>query len=209
MPKTWKELSAEQKRRILDRGIARRALARNERIAAGREAAFLAMTSAYDQGQYKTARARTRAYNNDMRRKGPYARNIESYRPRKNDWPGVDDTGVLADGSRVQAYPYKWARVRSAPRAANPAFLAAAAARSAAARAQQGGFSKDELMKMAKAQGLRGRSKMTGKQLWLELGQPGSYVSDALSMFVERQGVKREGDDSGPRKRRIVGDYDD
>jgi hypothetical protein len=36
----------------------------------------------------------------DMNKAGPYARSIATYRPLKNDWPGVDDQGADGKGAR-------------------------------------------------------------------------------------------------------------
>ena len=48
---------------------------------------------AYDVRNFKSAKGAVRAFNYDMSRAGPYARSIATYKPRKNDWPGVDDLG--------------------------------------------------------------------------------------------------------------------
>jgi hypothetical protein len=59
---------------------------------------------------------------------GPYARSIRSYNPRRNDWPGVDDLGLVGVGDPT-AYKFRQRKgyVMTAKRAAAAANLRAAA----------------------------------------------------------------------------------
>lgn len=163
-----------------------------------------AFAAAYDPSNFASRASRTRAYNRDMRHAGPYARSIDSYNPRKNDWPGVDDIGV--DG--VAAIRYK-DRVRrkmgptSAAQAAQRArFAASARFRAHAARMAHGGISTKILKKMAAAQGLEGRSKMTAKELWLSLGMPSAYnrLNDGTASVLA-DAYRDIGRVDGPKKR--------
>lgn len=53
----------------------------------------MAFGEAYNVANFKSAKGMKRALTYDLRRKGPYARSIDTYKPRKNDWYGVDDIG--------------------------------------------------------------------------------------------------------------------
>lgn len=94
----------------------------------------------------------------DMSIAGPYARSIGTYNPRKNDWPGVDDGGILGN----PATPYKL-RVRK-PYVMTPARQAAAArlrAASAARTAQRiASYTPEEYEKYIKNKAKRDAKKM-------------------------------------------------
>ncbi len=152
------------------------------------------LAAAYDRGAYKNNDVRIRSYNRDMSFAGPYARNIESYDPRKNDWPGVDDTGILLDGSRVPVTAWE-ARERRVLRR-TPALVAAQKARREAADRRrimfQGGYSAPELRSLAKQSNIAGRSKMGATELWHALGRP---VAPGYAGYSLRAPVKYEDDD--------------
>lgn len=66
---------------------------------------------------------------------GPYARSIQTYNPRRNDWPGVDDLGLVGVGDAT-AYKFRQRKgyVMTARRAAAAANLRAASEARIAAR---------------------------------------------------------------------------
>lgn len=198
--KTWSELTPAEKLAIYAKKKDARAAKRAAFVAEGLVGANALFADAYGYDNFKSARARNRAYNNDMRRKGPYARSLATYRPRKNDWPGVDDTGFLNSGEQVETHLYKDRRRRVHPpmlrgplSARQELFAAAARQRAAAARAMTGGYSKEELYEMAKAMGVQGRSKMKSAQLWLALGQPVVAVPEQMPIDV----IAKRGLDDG------------
>jgi hypothetical protein len=85
--KTRRPLTEAQKARARERARDRRVEARMAQYPAAE-----AMFSAYP--YKKGSRAK------DLNKAGPYARSIATYRPLKNDWPGVDDIGVDGKGAR-------------------------------------------------------------------------------------------------------------
>lgn len=50
----------------------------------------------------------------DLNKAGPYARSLATYRPLKNDWPGVDDIGVGGAGALRVHVPRKYLAARYA-----------------------------------------------------------------------------------------------
>lgn len=142
--------------------------------------------------KYKNATALKRAITHDNRVAGPYARSIRTYKPNKNDWPGIDDTGLNWAGKEFKQ-PVKWSeRAKRAVREptarqleARERFHASRLEKLAENLAQQGGWTAKELRAHASWLDLKGRSKMSAPQLYRALLAEGFRPkADAIAAIV-------------------------
>lgn len=101
-------MSEETKAKLRLIGAAKRA-EKKARNAAIRAAMTPTAQQMFDYYPY-SRRGRTR----DLNKAGPYARSIRTYRPSKNDWPGVDDIGKDGNGPTRWHVPRKAAAARRA-----------------------------------------------------------------------------------------------
>lgn len=86
---------SKPKRRLTEAQKARARERARERRVEARMAQYPAAQALFDAYPYKKgSRAK------DMNKAGPYARSIATYRPLKNDWPGVDDQGADGKGAK-------------------------------------------------------------------------------------------------------------